>query len=190
MEERKSFLPDGFVRSPRGQRALTWPRARPYTAAMSESGSKCAKQRFMDFLAGQRLRLTAQRRAIIATAFGTRQHFTAEQLLSWSRQRDSSVSRATVYRTLPLLTQSGLVREMDFGQNYKFYDPNYAEHPHHNHIICQDCERIVEFESDQLDDLENEISHRLAFSTNTHHLQITAHCKEFRKLGTCKNKRS
>src|SRR5438045_2773633 len=125
---------------------------------MAATGSaKCPKQRFMDFLAGKKLRLTAQRRLIIETAFSTSQHFSAEQLLAWSRDRDKSISRATVYRTLPLLTESGLVREMDFGKDHKFYDPNYAEHPHHNHIICQDCEKIVEFESDKIERLENEI---------------------------------
>lgn len=155
---------------------------------MVKTGGNCAKQRFIEFLAGKNLRLTAQRRAIIDTAFNTRQHFTAEQLLAWSRSRDKSVSRATVYRTLPLLTQSGLVREMDFGQNYKFYDPNYAEHPHHNHIICQDCERIVEFDSDKLEQLEQQITHSLGFTTKTHRLQITAHCEEFQKRGTCKRK--
>jgi Fur family ferric uptake transcriptional regulator len=108
-------------------------------AGMAEGGEHCAKQRFLDFAARKGLRLTAQRRAIIDTVFNTRRHFTAEELLGWARQRDRSVSRATVYRTLPLLTESGLVQEMDFGKDYKFYDPNYAEHPHHNHIICQDC---------------------------------------------------
>src|SRR5215831_15443339 len=93
---------------------------------------KCGRQRFMDFLARKRLRVTAQRQAIIEAVFNTTQHFTAEELLIWSRQRDKSVSRATVYRTLPLLTESGLVREMDFGKDRKIYDPNYAESPHHN----------------------------------------------------------
>jgi Fur family ferric uptake transcriptional regulator len=142
----------------------------------------------MDFLSGRNLRLTAQRRAIIESAFSTRQHFTAEQLLDWSRRRDKSVSRATIYRTLPLLTESGLVREMDFGKDHKFYDPNYAEHPRHDHIICEDCEKIVEFESDKLQQLEHEISERLGFSAHAHRLQITAHCQEFRKLGTCRKR--
>jgi len=168
--------------------ALTWLRDAAYTATMAEAVNACAKQRFMDFIARKSLRLTAQRRAIIDTAFSTRQHFTAEQLLTWARRRDKSVSRATVYRTLPLLTESGLVREMDFGKDYKFYDPNYAEHPHHNHIICQDCEKIVEFDSDKIEQLENEISQRLGFSVKTHRLQITANCEEFRKLGVCKKK--
>src|ERR1700760_321640 len=106
---------------------------------MSGAAKNTAKARFLDFLATKNLRITSQRQAIVDTVFGTDRHFTAEQLLEWSRQKDRSVSRATVYRTLPLLTESGLVREMDFGKDYKFYDPNYAAHPHHNHIICQDC---------------------------------------------------
>ena len=147
-----------------------------------------AKQKFMEFLEEKNLRLTSQRQAIIDSVFGTDEHFTAEQLLEWSRQHDRTVSRATVYRTLPLLTESGLVREMDFGKDYKFYDPNYAEHPHHNHIICQDCEKIVEFESEKIEKLENEISHRLGFSVKAHRLQITASCEEFKRLGACRKK--
>src|ERR1035438_1364985 len=91
-----------------------------------------AKAEFMTFLHGQKLRLTPQRRAIIDSVFSTAEHFTAGQLLKWSRRRDKTVSRATIYRTLPLLTASGLVREMDFGRDYKFYDPNYADHPDTN----------------------------------------------------------
>lgn len=155
---------------------------------MADAGNKCAKQRFLEFLDRKNLRVTAQRKVIIDTAFSTDQHFTADQLLAWSRQRDRSVSRATVYRTLPLLTESGLVREMDFGKDSKFYDPNYAEHPHHNHIICQDCEKIVEFESEKIEKLENEISHRLGFSVKAHRLQITASCEEFKRLGACRKK--
>ncbi|MEW6161441.1 MAG: transcriptional repressor [Verrucomicrobiota bacterium] len=147
-----------------------------------------AKKKFLEFLARKNLRITAQRQAIIETVFSTDEHFTAEQLLEWSHQRDKSVSRATVYRTLPLLTESGLVREMDFGKDYKFYDPNYADHPNHNHIICQDCERIVEFESEKIAKLEDEISHKLGFTIKTQRLQITGTCEELKKLGACKNK--
>jgi len=142
----------------------------------------------MEFLAGKRLRLTSQRRTIIDTAFSTSQHFTAEQLLAWSRRQDQSVSRATVYRTLPLLTESGLVREMDFGKDYKFYDPNYADHPRHNHIICQDCDKIVEFESASLERIENKITQRLGFSPQSHRLQISARCEELKRRGTCAKK--
>ena len=149
---------------------------------------KAAQERFLAFLASKNLRVTSQRRAIVETAFNTKQHFTAEQLLEWSRQRDRSVSRATVYRTLPLLTESGLVREMDFGKDYKVYDPNYADHPHHSHIICQDCDRIVEFESNKIEELESEITQKLGFSVKWQRLEITASCDSLKKLGACKNK--
>jgi Fur family transcriptional regulator, ferric uptake regulator len=149
---------------------------------------QAAKRKFLDFLDRKRLRITAQRQAIVDAVFSTDEHFTAEQLLEWSRQRDKSVSRATVYRTLPLLTESGLVREMDFGKDYKFYDPNYCDHPNHNHIICQDCDKIVEFESEQIDQLEDEISHRLGFTVKTQRLSITGSCEELKKSGVCTKK--
>jgi Fur family transcriptional regulator, ferric uptake regulator len=152
---------------------------------MADADKHGARERFLEFLARKRLRLTAPRRAIIETVFSTEKHFTAEELLGWARRRDRSISRATVYRTLPLLTESGLVREMDFGKDHKFYDPNYAQHPHHNHIVCQDCGKIVEFESEKIAQLEREISRRLGFSVTAHRLQITATCDEFRKRGTC-----
>ena len=149
-----------------------------------------AKARFFEFLEEKNLRLTGQRRAIVDAVFSTDEHFTAEQLLEMARARDESVSRATVYRTLPLLTESGLVHEMDFGKDYKIYDPNYADHPNHNHLICEDCDKIVEFESDQLERLESEISHDLGFEVKSQQLRITGSCEELKKLGACKNKAS
>ncbi len=149
---------------------------------------EAAKQKFIEFLDGKNLRMTSQRQAIIDTVFGTEEHFTAEQLLEWAREKDSSVSRATVYRTLPLLMESGLVQELNLGKDYKYYDPNYTDHPHHNHIICQDCEKIVEFEDEKLEQLEEEISKQLGFSLRTQKLQISASCDKLKQLGACKNK--
>lgn len=155
---------------------------------MPVAEKETAKQRFLEFLESKALRLTSQRQVIVDTVFSTEQHFTAEQLLEWSRARDRSISRATVYRTLPLLTESGLVRELDLGKDQKVYDPNYADHPNHNHIICHDCDRIVEFESEKLERLESEITRNLGFSLKAQRLQISASCDELKKAGTCKNK--
>lgn len=155
---------------------------------MPASANESAKRTFLNFLAEKHLRITSQRQIIVDVVFSTEEHFTADQLLEWSRARDHSISRATVYRTLPLLTESGLVREMDFGKDQKFYDPNYAAHPNHNHIICQDCARIVEFESDKLQRVEHEITRKLGFSIKAHRLQITAECDTLKRVGACKNK--
>lgn len=147
------------------------------------------RSRFVNFLAQKELRMTGQREAILEAIFSTEEHFTAEQLLEWSRKIDSSVSRATVYRTLPLLTECGLLREMDFGKDHKFYDPNYTTHPNHSHIICQDCDRIVEFDSSKIVKLEAEISNRLGFKVRSQKLQITATCEELKQRGACAKKR-
>ena len=159
-----------------------------YTGSMPSPGKHAAKERFQAFLEGRSLRLTAQRQVIIDTVFNTEEHFTAEQLLEWARLKDSSVSRATVYRTLPLLTESGLVRELDFGKDRKVYDPNYADHPNHNHIICNDCSRIVEFESEKIERLELEISEQLGFSVQSQRVQIHGDCEQLKKMGACKNR--
>ncbi|MCX8157384.1 MAG: transcriptional repressor [Verrucomicrobiae bacterium] len=155
---------------------------------MLSARRQAAKERFLEFLARQKLRLTGPRRAIIDCVFSTSEHFTAEQLLGWARAVDPTVSRATVYRTLPLLTASGLVREMDFGRGQKYYDPNYAEHPEHNHIICVDCNKIFEFEDELLLKREDEISFKMGFKPQARRLQLTASCEELRRRGICKNK--
>ena len=147
-----------------------------------------AKRKFIDFLEEKSLRITDQRRIIIDTVFDTEEHFTADQLLDWARQRDRSISRATVYRTLPLLTESNLVHEMDFGKPYKFYDPNYSDHPNHNHLICENCEKIVEFDSEQIDSIENEIGQKLGFTVNSQKLQLSATCDKLKRNGVCDNK--
>jgi len=153
-----------------------------------DSEKMTAQQKFIAFLSRRKLRITSQRRAIIETVFNTEEHFTADQLLEWSQQRDRSVSRATVYRTLPLLTASGLVREMDFGRDHKYYDPNYAKHPHHNHIICEDCHKIFEFENEQVERLETEIGRQHGFQVKSQRLEITGRCEALRRSGICKNK--
>ena len=147
-----------------------------------------AKRKFIEFLEKKDLRITNQRRMIIDTVFDTEEHFTADQLLDWARERDSSVSRATVYRTLPLLTESNLVHEMDFGKPYKFYDPNYSDSPNHNHLICEDCEKIVEFDSDRIEQIENEIGQKLGFTVKSQNLQLTAACDTLKRNGACDKK--
>lgn len=162
-------------------------RGEPLVFEMPSALKPSVKEKLMAFLSAKGLRHTSQRQTITDLVFATEEHFTADQLLAWARERDASVSRATVYRTLSLLTESGLVREMDFGKDCKHYDPNYATHPNHSHIICHDCQRIVEFESDKIVQLESEITQRLGFSVHSQRLQITATCDELKRLGHCKN---
>ncbi|HWB60789.1 MAG TPA: transcriptional repressor [Chthoniobacteraceae bacterium] len=145
-------------------------------------------KRIYDFIEQKGLRKTTQREAIVKAAFSTNEHYTAEELLEMAKKVEPSVSRATVYRTLPLLVECGVLKEMDFGKEFKYYDPNYNEHPIHNHLICVDCDKIVEFEDVNIDTLENCISKRLGFSPSKKIVRIEANCDELKRLGACKNK--
>ncbi|GAB4174270.1 MAG: transcriptional repressor [Terrimicrobiaceae bacterium] len=143
------------------------------------------RDHLQDYLAEKGLRRTAQREAIIEAAFGSEDHFSAEDLLKKSRAIDSSVSRATVYRTLPLLVESGLLRELDLGTDTKMYDPNFVERPNHNHLICVDCNKIIEFEDTNIELLENCITRRLGFSPTNKSVKIEARCDELKLKGKC-----
>ena len=153
---------------------------------MAIDSRESAREILHSFLAGKGLRRTSQRDAIIDAALGTKEHYTAEELLAMSREIDSSVSRATVYRTLPILVESGLLRELDLGGDTKIYDPNFLEHPTHNHLVCIDCKKIIEFEDPNMELLENCITRRLGFSPTNKMVKIEAHCDEFQTRGTCR----
>ena len=150
---------------------------------------EAVRQRIYDFFAHKGMRRTIQRDAIIRAAFNTTEHYTAEDLLIMARKVERSVSRATVYRTLPLLVECGVLKELDFGRDYKFYDPNYIDHPGHNHLICVDCSRVVEFEDRNIDTLEDCITKRLGFSPTAKVLRIEATCDELKRKGVCANRR-
>jgi Fur family ferric uptake transcriptional regulator len=143
------------------------------------------RDRIYEFIQASGLRKTAQRDAIIEAAFSHTDHYTAEELLVRARSIEPSVSRATVYRTLPLLVESGLLKELDLGKDQMLYDPNYIDHPRHSHLICADCSRIVEFEDRNIDTLENCITKRLGFSPVKKVTRIEASCDEFKQKGAC-----
>lgn len=148
-----------------------------------------ARAQLDNFLTSKGLRQTKQREVVIEAAFATEDHFCAEDLIDRVRSIDRSVSRATVYRSLALLVESGLLREVDLGRDQTFYDPNFLEKPQHNHLICNDCDRVVEFEDEHIALLEDCITRRLGFSPVTKSIRIEANCNELARLGKCKNRR-
>ncbi len=149
---------------------------------------EAVRDQIREFLASKGLRKTTQRDAIIEAAFSTDRHYSAEELLAMARAIDASVSRATVYRTLPILVDSGLLRELDLGQGRKVYDPNFVDHPHHNHLICLDCRDIFEFEDLNMELLENCMAKRMGFTPANKQVRIEAHCDELRLTGVCRRR--
>lgn len=148
-----------------------------------ESGRKF----FKSHLADLGLRVTSQRLAIFDAALQTHEHFTAEDLLEHSRRIDHTVSRATVYRTLPILTESRVVREVDIGKNYKFYYPAREEEPSQAQVICTDCEKIFEMDAPFLEWYGQSVAKKLGLSVEDQRLQVSATCERLKNNGCCEN---
>lgn len=143
------------------------------------------RQQLEEFLSSKGLRRTKQRDVIIEAAFGTKEHFNAEELHEMTRKIDRSISRATVYRTLSLLVECKLLHEIDLGRDQTYYDPNFLDKPEHNHLICADCDRVVEFEDDHIALLEDCITKRLGFSPASKSIRIVAKCDQLARTGSC-----
>jgi Fur family transcriptional regulator, ferric uptake regulator len=138
-----------------------------------------------NYLAAQGLRRTKQRDIIVETAFATDEHFTAEELIDRVRKLDASASRATVYRTLSLMVECGLLHEIHLGKDQTYYDPNFLQKPEHNHLICVDCDKVVEFEDEHIAVLEECITRRLGFRSIKKSIHIEAKCEELAREGVC-----
>lgn len=145
------------------------------------------KERLDDFIRRKGLRRTGQRDMIIQEAFSKDEHFTAEELFDRVRKSSNDISRATVYRTLGLLVEADLLREIDLGENQTTYDPNFLDKPSHNHLVCIDCGRVVEFEDSNIEHLTDCVTRRLGFRPVRQTLKIEASCEQLRLKGRCPN---
>jgi Fur family ferric uptake transcriptional regulator len=147
------------------------------------------RTRLETYLSTEGLRRTKQRDVIVETAFATDEHFTAEELIDRVRKQDASASRATVYRTLGLLVECGLLHEIDLGKDQTYYDPNFLDKPQHNHLVCTDCDKVVEFEDEHIALLEDCITRRLGFKPTKKSIHIEAKCEELARDGVCTKRR-
>lgn len=150
-----------------------------------------ARAKFRTHLSGHGLRVTNQRLAILDAAFGQTEHFTAEELLALSRAIDDSVSRATVYRTLPHLIGSGVLREVDIGRNLKYYLPNTESGTAQvAQVICEDCDKIFEISAPFMSWYGSTVSSKLGLTPTSQRLQVSAHCDSLKATGACKHRAS
>jgi Fur family transcriptional regulator, ferric uptake regulator len=140
-----------------------------------------------EFIRRKGLRRTGQRERIVEAVFSKDEHFTAEELFDRVRKTDADTSRATVYRTLSLLVEADLLREIDLGDNQTTYDPNFHDKPSHNHLVCIDCGRVVEFEDSHIELLNDCVTRRLGFKPIRQTIKIEANCEQLRLKGRCPN---
>ena len=130
-----------------------------------------------DYIVQHNLKITKQRRAVLEAFLGSEDHVSAEELYKLVTEKEPKIGLATVYRTLSLLTQSGLASELDFGDGQKRYEHKFM-HSHHDHMICTECGKIIEFSHPMIEKLQEEVAGRHSFKLTSHKLDLFGLCAE------------
>ncbi|MGI8812168.1 MAG: Fur family transcriptional regulator [Pyrinomonadaceae bacterium] len=136
---------------------------------------------FLEHIQKAGLRRTSQRDLIMEIFLRTEEHLTSEDLYWLVQKEDPSVGNTTVYRTLKLLTEAGLAREVRFGDNRTYYEHHY-NHEHHDHMICTECGEVIEFFSQAIESLQDQMAENFGFRPTHHSLRMWGLCAACQKL--------
>ncbi len=139
-----------------------------------------AKENFTKYLKSGSYRITPERFIIMEAVMNYDGHFDADELFFQVKTSGQKVSRATVYNTLDLLQDCGLISKYRFGENHSRYEKAFGR-PHHHHLICLECGDIIEFVSDRIEKIQKEVSDENKFKVQTSTLQIFGICSKCQK---------
>jgi Fur family ferric uptake transcriptional regulator len=139
------------------------------------------KSIFDDHIQTAGLRRTGQRNLILEMFLSTEEHLTSDDLYWLIQKVDPSIGQTTVYRTLKLLTDAGLAREVRFGDNKTYYEHHY-NHEHHDHMICTECGKVIEFFSPDIESLQDQMADKFGFKPTHHSLRMWGVCSDCQKL--------
>jgi Fur family ferric uptake transcriptional regulator len=138
---------------------------------------EAALERFRTYLRAEGHPVTPQRVRVAEILFGTHHHISAEEILDRLRASRRAVGKATVYRTLELMREAGLIREHDFGDGFKRYEPRPTR-PRHEHLVCVRCGKVIEFEAEAFERIEREVASLHGFRPTHHKVEIYGVCEE------------
>jgi Fur family ferric uptake transcriptional regulator len=135
-------------------------------------------ERLEEYLQSRGKRITQERRLIVDEVFRRHDHFDADELLANLNRnpKGNRVSRPTVYRALAVLVDAGLLRKMAL-KGRTVYEHDYG-YPQHDHLHCQECDKLIEFHSDELKRIRNAVAREHRFRVTGHRLTITGICAD------------
>lgn len=124
------------------------------------------------------LKYTEQREIVLNVLYNADDHLTAEEVynLIKTKKPDSNIGIATVYRALGFLEEVNLITSINFGTDGKKYESSTKEH--HDHLICTNCGKIVEFVDDEIEKRQDNIAHENSFKITSHSMQIYGICQD------------
>ena len=131
------------------------------------------------YLEVKQLKQTKQRQTVIEVFLESQNHVDAEGLLDNIKSRGFNIGLATVYRTLNLLREAGIVEQRSFADGRTLFEVAHPDE-HHDHLVCLKCQKVVEFENQQIENLQDQIAEKYGFNLITHRLDLFGHCRDCR----------
>lgn len=133
--------------------------------------------KFREFLLTKKMRLTPEREAVVTAIYATHEHFDAELWIESLAGRGGSMqaSRSTVYRTLNLLEEAGLIRKVARAHDREVYEHDYG-YPQHDHLICKKCGEMIEFPNEMISVFLENIAAEHGFRMSGHRLEVDGIC--------------
>lgn len=135
------------------------------------------EEKYREFLATKNQRMTRERAIIVDEVFSSHEHFDAEQLIQRLAQRTDGrrVSRSTIYRSLALLEEAGLIRRVARQDDRDVFEHDYG-YPQHDHLICNRCGTLLEFHSEEISQVLEKVAREHGFRIEGHRLEVNGLC--------------
>lgn len=138
---------------------------------------KAEKEIFKKYIKKRDLKWTPERKAILEEVFSTHEHFDVEELHKRMNSRGEKISRTTIYRTIPLLLDCGLIAEALRCKDRVYYEHVYG-HRHHSHMVCIKCGKVIEFEDGKIEKEKERICDKYNFEPVEYRFGIRGYCKD------------
>lgn len=149
---------------------------------MTGPSYESAHARLTDYMRGKGLKLTRQRESILRAFLDGQKHLSIDELLQQTRRLQSGVGHATVYRTMRLFVEAGIAHEHSFGDGPAQFEPAHpGDDDHHDHIICTSCSKIIEFENEEIEELQERVAREHGFILTDHRMQLFGLCPDCQK---------
>jgi Fur family ferric uptake transcriptional regulator len=149
------------------------------TGTSTEEDIERLESQLSAYMERKGMRSTSQRRTVSQVFFRTGGHLSIDEMLALVRREDPKVGYATVYRTLKLLVECGLASERQFDDTVTRFELAQRD-SHHDHLICLQCKRIVEFEDDEIERLQELLATRHGFTLVSHKHELYGLCDQCR----------
>lgn len=144
---------------------------------------------FGKFLRERGKRLTREREAILKRTSSSQGHFDPESLYLEMKKKDLKISKASVYRTLHLLCECGLIEKVKKTDHGTIYEQTFGQ-GHHDHMLCLKCGKVIEFYSKNLEKLQEDLCKRHNFQWTNHTLEIRGYCERCQRKDSIKEGKS